>query len=96
MSCILKISRMQHIINYNKLKYFFFSKNIDVFDDTEYVISFRIWTFGWTNGETIIPYKTLSKFELAHLFASELSSVRHDCTNVISIEPANSKFYPLA
>jgi hypothetical protein len=40
------------------------------------------------------PYKTLSKFELAHFFVPGLSSARHAqyvCTSGIGIEPVNSK-----
>jgi hypothetical protein len=72
-------------------------KNIDdFFDDAETVKSFRFRTF-WLKyppPAKYSPYKTLSKFELAHFFVPGLSSVRHMqyiCTGGIGIKPVNRK-----
>jgi hypothetical protein len=51
----------------------------DFFDDAETVKSFKFRTFclKQPSAPKYSPYKTLSKFELAHFFVPGLSLVRH-------------------
>jgi hypothetical protein len=79
------------------VKNFFISKNIDdLFDFAESMksLGFRTFWLKKPSAPKYSPYKTLSKFELAHFSVLGLHSVRHVqyvSTNGIGIEPLNSE-----